>query len=344
VAELQERGRHGGSAYVVRREEGGPEVARFSAHASVPGLAVKRAESDLLRLGLIEPHEHHRKGRKGRMPTVTTEMRAATNELLPRIERQLEALDGDLVARRRALANRAVKIVEEAGMEQFGGGGKSPPGDVAVESVRGVLDLGRSFGATNIERWTLALDVMEREGAAAKNGQPAEEPAVAAGLMPDHIAAVPLSEITELREAKELAESVVADVEAERDAAQQQVKDLIDELGAADAKIEEREQLIGTLGTRIAEAEAAAQAKPMPDEPDVQHLRTRIEGLEQSLVEEQMGRRQSYFETLLGKLPHTAKEVDDGARELLERLDALVGITTPTITVEALVGRKRRGA
>lgn len=162
---------------------------------------------------MIEPHEHHRK--EGKDMPVTEEEKVASEATKLRVVAKLNEWGGDTSENRRRLVLRACEIIDtRADLERFGGpNGKSAPVDVGLEGLRGVLEIpGRSFSEKNITRWNFVLDQLDRDESAESNGGGSE------------------ADVVQLRERVELAESVVSDVERERDEARTRAEELAEEV------------------------------------------------------------------------------------------------------------------
>lgn len=264
-ARLVDSGSHRGLAFKVEGPDG--HVCRFSSHASVGALAMVRAEAELRRLGVPLPRK--KEGKK--VAAVKDEQRERTLSLRDRISSYLERNGGDSADARRTLAQRAVDILEfrisngNTEVEQFGstGAGKSPPRDIARESLRGLLDKNIAATEKSWERWSAVLDAIEES-----QGQNGAVPVAAA---PAPVAHAEVNEaLREALERAELAEGVVSEVEAEREAAkarcetaESEAERLHNELAAAARRVsglEARVENQAALEERVVKAEAAAKA------------------------------------------------------------------------------------
>jgi flagellar biosynthesis GTPase FlhF len=296
----QTRGAHGGGAWLVRKD--GKLLMRFTA-VNASALTLHKIKQDLRRHGV--PFEATKEEVK-RMATVTGDARQQTAALVARIRARLVALGGDDTDTRRELAGRAVEIIEfrkQQGMDdvqQFGstGQGKSPPRDVARESLRGLLD--KDFAATtkSLARWEAVLDALDvQDGeisqaatdvidSVSEQPEPETEPVEPEPVVPPGPTPEPLEgplappqpvppvqdELREAIERAELAEGVVEEIEMERDDARSdrdrvvvEARKAQEELAeASKARLEaeharaEAEKERDSLRGQLAEAEKAA--------------------------------------------------------------------------------------
>jgi hypothetical protein len=302
LAEKVMTGGHGGQAIEVRRH--GRFVSRISLHASVPGLALIRAEAELRRAGCPLPRARTPK-KEERMPKLTEVEFAANPELKSKIKALLTTRT------REQLVTEALVLIEEGA--EAGActplitTGDKTPRDLATMSLRRLLDQNMGWKQVNIDRWTYVADRLldapgvngdapvgssphtltktsvgsYPEAAAKKAVEPTPEPT----LLEKVVASSPVEEDVDMLQA---AEDMLRAAEADRDAAQK----LADERLAAllDAEAE---------NTRLREQLAAPAPATAGD----------VEGL-----------RAAYFQALIENVAKSDPDV------LLDRLDRLVGI------------------
>lgn len=277
-------GKHGGKAFVVRRF--GRFVAQFTATNFNRGVVRSRVEADLRRKGVpLEAVAPSKNGKEKVVATPTAESREATRDLLPRLRGVLARMGGDTPQHRTALSQRAVDIIgfrlaqNLNDVEQFGstGEGKTAPIDVARQSLRSLLDQDRMATTKSASRWSTVLDVIESEGVelAAQNGdatavaepeptpepEPEPTPEPEPEPEPEREEEQPqwyADEIRELRERAELAESVVAEVEGERDEARAESQGLREQVIALTREADERAEPSAELAEAKREIERLA--------------------------------------------------------------------------------------
>jgi hypothetical protein len=323
-----------GHAYLVRPRGGGAVIVRFSAHASHPRFWIPKAERDLVRAGVLEPREHHRRSKREKeepMAAITGADKKASSQLVGRIREYLAEHGGDNPKARTALAQGATRMIEEGRtppeVEQFGsmGSGKSRPEDIARNSMANMLD--REMGATgkSVARWNEAIDALEREEQNGRGDATAIPPPLATVPEPEpEIGATSLDvgeaepgfvtgELAELREYKETAEQLVADAEAEARKWEEKAKGHERDHAAADRKLKQAREDLKANAAALASAERELAARPTVDEE------------ERELERQLAGLREDYARLLRERVA----DCDGFARALpyLDRLDALSGIS-----------------
>lgn len=155
--------RDGAGLFAVRHR--GEYVASIPATSQLDWPVI-RAEAELKRLGcqLSDRGEGAEE-----MPMVSEQEKVASDAMVVRLRARLEADGGDSTETRKALAVRAVEIIDfriRQGLddvEQFGstGSGRSEPWTVARESLRVMLDHGGNATEKSQARWSAVLDAIE---------------------------------------------------------------------------------------------------------------------------------------------------------------------------------------
>lgn len=319
----QTRGSHGGGAWLVQKD--GKFLMRFTS-VNANALTLHKIKQDLRRHGV--PFEASKEEVK-EMATVTDASRQATVQLVERIRARLDALGGDTHASRRELAGRAVEIIDfrkRQGMEdveQFGstGRGKSPPRDVARESMRGLLDDERAATPKSMARWTAVLDAIDRQDSEIEQAATAVIDSVSEQPTPEQEPVEPMPEVrpgepeplkgpvappptsvppvkdedeaeerpiehidmVELRERAELAESVVEEVEKERDAARQGGAEALAKLGEAQSQLDATTKERDRLKKEVAKAETRLRESAEKGDADAE-LKKQVRVLKSELT------------------------------------------------------------
>jgi DNA repair exonuclease SbcCD ATPase subunit len=327
-AELARGGSHAGRAFIVSHR--GSYVSRISGHASVLSLALERAEAELRRRGCPLPRKSITKKKEDRMAAPTAAEREASDKLRPRLREAVSTADGSQYD----FVKRAVEIIEESPLEQFGGGvAKSTPQEIAASTLSRFLD-GGAFKQTNIERFEYVLDRL--------NGA-APETAPALGLLSPAEADLEelRQQLADERGLRTLAEDTVAEVERERDAARdlsekreearlslvQRVDELAGKATELEQELERRPEGDEELSRKVADQQASLDE--IGDE--LEAARLQVEELDRKLAEataELDGRRaieelrKRYADTLLNCIA----DADAPTGWALDRLDRLTGI------------------
>lgn len=216
-----------GHSFLITRPGEKQVIARFNGHPKNETV-LKHARRDLRRAGILPGVGGARKnnGKEAKVAMTGETEKTASAELLPRLRAALNELGGDTPQNRTALSERAANIIafrQENGnsdVEQFGstGGGRTPPADIARESLRGLLDKGHTGTERSIKRWSVVLDEIERSNG--KTPVTLEAPKERGDLDVEGTR-MPHADLRkraeDAEERAELAEQVVGDVERERD-------------------------------------------------------------------------------------------------------------------------------